>query len=321
MVWSKSRVLVTGATGFVGRHVVTELRSRQPAEILAPAREVCDLRDANATRAFLNEARPDVVIHLAARVGGIGANRASPATFFYENAVMGIELMEASRLAGVTKFVGLGTVCSYPASTPVPFREDDLWNGYPEPTNAPYGLAKKMLLVQAQAYRAQYGFDAIHLLMVNLYGPGDRFDLESSHVIPALIRKFSEARDAGEPRVTLWGSGTPTREFLHVRDGARAIVLAAQRYGGAEPVNVGGSREIAIRDLAELIASIVGFEGEIVWDRAKPDGQMRRKLDVERAKRAFGFEAEVELEDGLRETVAWYRAAMERVEAGAFSRG
>jgi GDP-L-fucose synthase len=253
--------------------------------------------------------RPDVVIHLAARVGGIGANRENPGRFFYENAIMGILLMEQARRHGTSKFVQVGTVCAYPKFTPVPFKEDDLWNGYPEETNAPYGVAKKALLVQAQAYRAQYGFNAIYLLPANLYGPGDNFDLASSHVIPALIRKCIEARESGAPSISVWGTGTPTREFLYVDDAARGILLAAERYDKPEPVNLGTSHEVSIRDLVETVARITSFKGRIDWDPSYPDGQPRRKLDVERARREFGFSAEVGLEEGLQRTVESFEAS------------
>jgi GDP-L-fucose synthase len=254
------------------------------------------------------DAKPDLVIHLAAVVGGIGANRAHPGRFFYDNVIMGIETLEQARLAGVAKFVGVGTICSYPKITPVPFHEDDLWNGYPEETNAPYGIAKKMLLVQSQAYRAEYGYNAIHLLPVNLYGPGDNFDPESSHVIPALIRKMTEALASGAREVTLWGDGTPTREFLYVDDAAEAILLASERYDRGEPVNIGSGAEIRIADLAKEVAKAVGFSGEIRWDSTKPNGQPRRSLDTSRAAATFGFRAHTEFSAGLRETVAWYRA-------------
>src|SRR5207249_10234860 len=252
------------------------------------------------------EARRETVIHLAAVVGGIGANRANPGRFFYDNAIMGIQMMEYARQFGVEKFVALGTVCAYPKFAPVPFKEDELWNGYPEETNAPYGLAKKMLLVQAQAYRTQYGFNAIYLLPVNLYGPRDNFDFESSHVIPAMIRKFLAAKERGAPNVVLWGDGSPTREFLHVEDAAEAIALATERYDGSEPVNLGSGEEISIRELAELIAAEVGFRGEIVWDTTQPNGQPRRRLDVSRAERLFGFRAKHPFRDGVRQTVDWF---------------
>ncbi len=298
---------MTGGSGFLGRRVVAELHESGASEVFVPRSAEYDLRTTDGIERVLTDGSPDVVVHLAAVVGGIGANRAHPGRFFYENAIMGIELMERARQAGVAKFVAVGTVCSYPKFTPVPFSEGDLWNGYPEETNAPYGLAKKMLLVQAQAYREEYGFDAIYLVPVNLYGPGDNFDLATSHVIPALIRKFVEAREAGAPEVECWGTGTPTREFLYVDDAARGIMLATERYDGAEPVNLGSGQEISIRDLATKIAELVGYEGRLVWDSSKPDGQPRRRLDVSRAEREFGFRAEVGLDEGLRRTVDWYR--------------
>jgi len=300
------RVVVTGGAGFLGRAVVARLRESGVTDVVVPRSADYDLRERDAVRRLLADARPEVVIHLAAVVGGIGANRANPGRFFYENAIMGIELMEQSRLAGVAKFVGVGTVCSYPKFTPVPFREDDIWNGYPEETNAPYGLAKKMLLVQGQAYRAQYGFDAIHLVPVNLYGPGDNFDPASSHVIPALIRKCLEARDRGDAFVEVWGTGAASREFLYVDDAAEGIALATERYDGDEPVNLGVGHEITIRELVETIARLSGFEGEIRWDATKPDGQPRRALDTSRARERFGFVAHTSFEDGLRRTIAWY---------------
>ena len=298
---------MTGGSGFLGRRVVAELHESGASEVFIPRSAEYDLRTTDGIERVLTDGSPDVVVHLAAVVGGIGANRAHPGRFFYENAIMGIELMERARQAGVAKFVAVGTVCSYPKFTPVPFSEGDLWNGYPEETNAPYGLAKKMLLVQAQAYREEYGFDAIYLVPVNLYGPGDNFDLATSHVIPALIRKFVEAKEAGAPEVECWGTGTPTREFLYVDDAARGIRLATERYDGAEPVNLGSGQEISIRDLATKIAELVGYEGRLVWDSSKPDGQPRRRLDVSRAEREFGFRAEVGLDEGLRRTVDWYR--------------
>jgi GDP-L-fucose synthase len=301
-------VLVTGGSGFLGRRVVDQMRAAGAADVFVPRRADYDLRTAGGIDGALADGKPEVVVHLAAVVGGIGANRAHPGRFFYENAVMGLELMERSRLAGVGKFVAVGTVCSYPKFAPTPFREADLWNGYPEETNAPYGLAKKMLLVQAQAYRQEYGFDAIYLIPVNLYGPGDNFDPDSSHVIPALIRKFVEAKRAGRAEVVGWGTGTPTREFLYVEDAARAIRLAAERYDGPEPVNVGSGREISIAELAGTVAGLTGFDGSIAWDTDKPDGQPRRRLDVSAAERAFGFRAEVSLDEGLRRTVDWFVA-------------
>ena len=305
--WERRRVLVTGGGGFFGRRLVRRLESERPAAVVAPRSSDYDLRDAAAIERCLADARPDVVVHAAASVGGIGANRAHPGKFFYDNAVMGIQLVEAARRSGVGKFVCLGTVCAYPGDTPVPFREDDLWSGYPEPTNAPYGLAKKMLLVQLQAYRAEYGFPGIYLIPVNLYGPGDNFDPETSHVIPAMIRRFAEAAERNLPEVVLWGDGSPTREFLHVDDAAEAVVLAAERYDAPEPVNVGTGSEIAIRDLAEKIARLTGFSGRIGWDRSKPNGQLRRRLDTSRARAAFGFAAGVPLDEGLAQTVAWWR--------------
>lgn len=303
------RHLVTGGAGFLGSRVVDALRAGGVDDISVPRSAEYDLTEVEAIDRLLAETKPDVVIHLAAVVGGIGANRAHPGRFFYENAVMGIELMERARRAAVEKFVAIGTVCAYPKMTPTPFREDDLWNGYPEETNAPYGLAKKMLLVQAQAYRDEYGFDAIYLLPVNLYGPGDNMDLETSHVIPAMIRKFVDAKREGAPSVPLWGTGSPTREFLYVDDAARGIVLATERYDGPEPVNLGSGEEISIGDLATTIAELVGYEGQLAWDPSKPDGQPRRQLDTTRARELFGFQAEVGLRKGLRRTVDAYLAA------------
>ena len=304
--WAGSRVVVTGGSGFLGRFVVEELRAHGAAEVFVPRSREYDLRDRDAIRRMLADARPDVVIHLAAVVGGIGANRENPGRFFYDNAIMGIELIEHARQAGVRKFVTVGTVCSYPKFAPVPFREADLWDGYPEETNAPYGLAKKMLLVQGQAYRQQYGFNVIHLLPVNLFGPHDNFDPESSHVIPALIRKCVEARDAGAAEVELWGTGAASREFLYVEDAARGIVLAAERYDGEEPVNLGVGHEMSIRELAAAIAAVTGYRGGFRWDPSKPDGQPRRALDTARARERFGFTAAIPFEEGLRRTVEWY---------------
>lgn len=298
--------MVTGGAGFLGSFVVRELESRGCTSIVIPRKKDYDLRDRAAVRSLLSREHPDVVIHLAAVVGGIGANRENPGSFFYENAIMGIELMEQSRLLGVSKFVGIGTICSYPKYCPIPFNEDDLWNGYPEETNAPYGLAKKMMIVQSLSYRQQYGFNSINLLPVNLYGPGDNFDPESSHVIPALIKKCVEAREKGEKEIVVWGDGSPTREFLYAEDAAKGIVMAAEHYNSSDPVNLGSGREISIRDLVEMIAKITGFAGEIRWDTTKPNGQPRRCLDVRKAEQAFGFRSTTSFEDGLRRTVEWY---------------
>ncbi len=307
--WTSKRVLVTGGAGFLGSFLVEELvrEGASRSNITVPRSRETDLRVwENCVGAVKDQ---DIVIHLAASVGGIGFNQENPATLFYDNAIMGIHLMEAARRAGVKKFVQLGTICAYPKFAPVPFREEELWNGYPEETNAPYGLAKKMLLVQAQAYRQQYGFNAIYLLPVNLYGPRDNFDPHSSHVIPALIKKFVEARESGAASVTLWGTGSATREFLYVEDAARGIRLAAERYDGPEPVNLGAGFEISIKDLALLIKELTGFGGEIVWDTSKPDGQPRRMLDTSRAREKFGFEARMDFREGLKRTIEWYVAA------------
>jgi GDP-L-fucose synthase len=300
--------MVTGGAGFVGSSVVKRLGDAGATEVFVPRSQDYDLRTIVDINRALTDGRPDLIIHLAAVVGGIGANRENPGRFFYDNAIMGIQLMEQARLAGVSKFVGIGTVCSYPKFTPVPFHEDGLWNGYPEETNAPYGLAKKMLLVQGQAYRAQYGFNAIHLLPVNLYGPGDNFDPASSHVIPALIRKCLEARDRGDSHIDVWGTGAASREFLYVDDAANGIVLAAERYDDGDPVNLGVGAEITIRDLVELIARLTRYGGELRWDHTKPDGQPRRALDTTRARERFGFAAGTSFEDGLRRTIDWYEA-------------
>ncbi|MBS0209187.1 MAG: GDP-L-fucose synthase [Planctomycetes bacterium] len=300
------RVVVTGGAGFLGRHVVQELEHYEPRSVFAPRSAQYDLRTSDGIERLLEDARPQVIIHLAAVVGGIGANRENPGRYFYDNAIMGLMLLEQARLAGIEKFVALATICAYPKFTPVPFREDDLWSGYPEETNAPYGLAKKMLLVQSQAYRQQYGTSAITLFPVNLYGPHDNFDPQSSHVIPALIRKFVEAREQGDKEVEVWGTGLASREFLFVRDAAQGIALAADRYDKADPVNLGAGQEITIRELAELIAKHCRFEGALRFDPSKPDGQPRRALDTTRAKREFGFTATTEFSAGLRETIAWY---------------
>jgi GDP-L-fucose synthase len=301
--------MVTGGAGFLGRAVVRRLEAAGATDIAVPRTATYDLRTRDGVARALADAKPDLIIHLAAVVGGIGANRENPGRFFYENATMGIELMEQARLTGVSKFVQIGTVCSYPKFTPIPFHEDDLWNGYPEETNAPYGLAKKMLLVQGQAYREQYGFDAIHLIPVNLYGPGDNFDPASSHVIPALIKKCVDARDAGRDFIEVWGTGSASREFLYVDDAAEGIVLAAEHYDGAEPVNLGTGNEITVRDLVTLITELTMFRGEIRWDSTKPDGQPRRALDTSRARNAFGFEARTPFREGLRKTIESYESS------------
>ena len=311
------RVMVTGGGGFLGRAVVARLGSSGVADIFVPRSREYDLRRRADVDRALTDGRPDVVIHLAAVVGGIGANRDNPGRFFYENAIMGIELIEASRQAGVQKLVTIGTVCAYPKFTPVPFAEDDLWNGYPEETNAPYGLAKKMLLVQSQAYRAQYGMNAIYLVPVNLYGPGDNFDPQSSHVIPALIKKCVDARERGDEAIEVWGTGAASREFLYVDDAAEGIVLAADRYDGPEPVNLGVGREITIKELVALVVRLTGFRGDVRWDETKPDGQPRRALDTARAEREFGFTARTSFEDGLRATIDWYERSRPAVAATA----
>jgi GDP-L-fucose synthase len=315
--WTGKRVCVTGGAGFLGGFVCEQL-AEQGAVVFVPRHADYDLVTRDGVLRMLADARPQVVIHLAAVVGGIGANMAHPGKYFYDNAMMGIQLIEESRLAGVEKFVALGTICAYPKFAPIPFREEDLWSGYPEETNAPYGLAKKMMLVQCQSYRQEYGFDGIYLLPVNLYGPRDNFDLLSSHVIPAMIRKMISARDAGET-VVLWGDGSATREFLYVEDCARAIVLAAERYNGSEPVNLGAGWEISIKDLAELIAKHVGYTGDIIWDTSKPNGQPRRKLDVSRAQESFGFSAQVPFDTGVQKTVAWWEANRDDYDAGNVS--
>ncbi len=307
--WSENRFVVTGGSGFLGSRVVRALQVRGAAEIFVPRSADYDLREHVAVLRLLNDARPDVIIHMAAVVGGIGANRERPAEFFYDNLLMGTQLLHEAWRSGVQKFVTIGTVCAYPKFTPVPFHEDEIWNGYPEETNAPYGLAKKMLLVQGQAYREQYDYDSIYLLPTNLYGPGDNFDPRSSHVIPALIRKFVEAQERGESEVVAWGTGLATREFLYVDDAAEGIVLATENYDKPEPVNLGSSYEISIRDLTYMIREIVGFDGEVVWDSSKPDGQPRRKLDTTRAEAEFGFKASTPFRDGLQRTIDWYSGA------------
>jgi GDP-L-fucose synthase len=312
--WNEHQFIVTGGGGFVGRAVVRGLNARGATDIIVPRKAQYDLRDIDAIHRLFDDAeqqRPLVILHLAAVVGGIGANRAHPAEFFYDNLMMGTQLMHQAWQRGVEKFVTIGTVCAYPKITPVPFREESLWEGYPEETNAPYGLAKKMLLVQGQAYRQQYGFKSIYLLPTNLYGPGDNFDLENSHVIPALIRKFTEAKANGDPHVIAWGTGAPTREFLYVDDAADGILLATERYNGDEPVNLGSGQEVSIRHLTELVAELVGYQGEVVWDHTKPDGQPRRALDTTRAEAYFGFRAQTPFREGLAHVVAWYRQQQE----------
>lgn len=321
--WQDKRVVVTGGKGFLGSYVVEKLSERGAGEVIVPRYKDYDLRDRAAIQRLLDDVTRGghsdmsdmILIHLAALAGGIGANRARPAEFFYDNLMMGVPLMHAAWQRGVGKFVALGSICAYPKFTPVPFREENLWDGYPEETNAPYGLAKKMLLVQAQSYRAQYGYNAIYLLPVNLYGPRDNFDLKTSHVIPALIRKCIEAQQAGHEEVVVWGDGSPTREFLYVEDAAEGILLAAERYNGSEPVNLGSGMEISIRELAELIARLTGFEGRLVWDASKPNGQPRRALDTSRAWEYFGFRAQMPFEGGLRRTIEWYRSSLQKEKA------
>lgn len=305
--WLSQKVIVTGGAGFLGQVVVNELTAQGCKRIFIPRSKDYDLRDRKAIRQLLNDAKPKMIIHLAAAVGGIGANRENPGKFFYDNLMMGVELMEQSRQFGVEKFVAVGTICAYPKFTPVPFTEDDIWDGYPEETNAPYGLAKKMLLVQAQAYRQQYGFNAIYLLPVNLYGPRDNFSPSSSHVIPALIKKCCDAIQKNEKQIVVWGTGKATREFLYVDDAARGIVLAAQKYNKADPVNIGAGFEISIKDLVVLIVKLTGYKGKVVWDKTKPDGQPRRCLDTTRAQKEFGFKAKVKFEKGLKTTIEWYK--------------
>lgn len=340
--WSDKRVIVTGGAGFLGSFVIQKLVERGATDILIPHIEHYDLTDGNSIKQLLDDAlqpvdkcpkhllpttvtlppstfnlKPEnlLIIHLAANVGGIGANREHPAEFFYDNLMMGVELMHQAYQRGVGKFVAIGTVCAYPKFTPVPFKEDDLWIGYPEETNAPYGLAKKMMLVQAQAYRQQYGFNAIYLLPVNLYGPRDNFNLQTSHVIPALIRKALEAKERGAKELVAWGDGSPTREFLYVEDAADGIVTAAEKYNGEEPVNLGSGYEISIKDLTEMIIRLTGFEGNLVWDTEKPNGQPRRGLDVSRAKEYFGWQAQVPFEEGMRRTIEWFKENKERIES------
>jgi len=326
--WRNKRVTVTGGAGFLGSHIVEKLRKRGCESIFVPLIEEYNLIDIEAIKRLYQDAKPDIVIHLAAVVGGIGANRANPGKFFYDNIMMGVQMMEQGRQFGIEKFVALGTICCYPKFTPVPFKEEDLWNGYPEETNAPYGLAKKMLLVQSQAYRQQYGFNSIFLMPVNIYGPGDNFDPKSSHVIPALIKKFIDAQPQPcscsqpypepqpepqpEPSITVWGTGKPTREFLYVEDAAEGILLAAEKYNKSDPVNLGAGFEISIKDLVELIARLTDFKGKIIWDTSKPDGQPRRYLDTSKAEKEFGFRTKTDFEEGLKKTIDWYRKNIEQ---------
>ena len=314
--WADKNVVVTGGAGFLGSCVVAKLRSRGCKEIFVPRSAEYDLVNMEAVRSLYNDVKPNIVLHLAARVGGIGANQDNPGKYFYDNLMMGAQMMEAGRQAGIEKFVAIGTICAYPKFTPVPFKEENLWDGYPEETNAPYGLAKKMMLVQSQAYYQQYGFNSIVLFPVNLYGPGDNFDQKTSHVIPALIRKCKEAKENSEDSIVVWGTGKPTREFLYVEDAAEGILLGAEHYNKTEPVNLGAGFEISIKDLVELIAKLTGYKGKIIWDRTKPDGQPRRMLDTSRAKEAFGFRANVSLERGLEEVIEWFGNSGRQPEKG-----
>ena len=305
--WQDKRVCVTGGAGFLGSFVTARLHERGAKEVFIPTIEKYDLVQLDSIRQMLDDSNPNIIIHLAAQVGGIGANREHPAEFFYSNLMMGVQLIHEAWLRGVEKFVALGTICAYPKFTPIPFKEENLWDGYPEETNAPYGLAKKMLLVQSQAYRQQYGFNSIFIMPVNLYGPRDNFKPESSHVIPALIKKCVEAVESGADSIEVWGDGTPTREFLYVEDAAEGILLATEKYDSPEPINLGSGMEISIKHLVELIAHLTGFKGRIIWDTSKPNGQPRRRLDVTRAEQAFGFKAETSFEEGLKKTIEWYR--------------
>ncbi|MBI3314514.1 MAG: GDP-L-fucose synthase [Candidatus Omnitrophica bacterium] len=304
--WKNKKVVITGGAGFLGKFLVREIKQRGCRSIFVPRSHEYDLRKISAIRRLLKQADPDIIIHAAAVVGGIGANRENPGKFFYDNLMMGVQLIEQARLFQVPKLVAIGTICAYPKFCPVPFKEDSIWDGYPEETNAAYGLAKKMLLVQSQAYRQQYGFNSIYLSPVNLYGPGDNFSLTTSHVIPALIRKCVEAKQNGAPSITVWGTGKPTREFLYVEDAARGIVLAAEKYNKIASVNIGTGQEISIKDLAVLIMKLTGFKGRVIWDASKPDGQPRRHLDVSHAQKEFGFKAKVGLQEGLKKTIQWY---------------
>lgn len=312
--WSSKRVTVTGGAGFLGSYIVGKLKHRGCKDIFVPQIEEYDLVQIEAVKRLYEDAKPDIVIHLAAQVGGIGANRENPGRYFYDNLMMGVQLIEIGRQVGIEKFVALGTICCYPKFASVPFKEEDLWSGYPEETNAPYGLAKKILLVQSQAYRQQYGFNSIYLMPVNLYGPGDNFDPKSSHVIPALIKKCYDAIDKGKDEIVVWGTGKPTREFLYAEDAAEGILLATEKYNKAGPVNLGAGFEISIKDLVELIAKLTGFEGEIVWDETEPDGQPRRRLDTTKALNEFGFKAKTPFKEGLRKAIDWYKN--ERLKKG-----
>ncbi|KPK73379.1 NAD-dependent dehydratase [candidate division WOR_3 bacterium SM23_60] len=307
MLLKQKRICVTGGRGFLGSHIITTFKCHGYAHLFCADVDEYDLRLPVDIKRMYHDIKPDIVIHCAARVGGIGANRKYPGEFFYDNLIMGVNVMEYARRSGVEKFVAIGTICSYPKHTPVPFREENLWNGYPEETNAPYGLAKKMLLVQSHAYRQQYGFDSIYLMPVNLYGPGDKFDPETSHVIPALIKKCLDAIEYGQHEIVVWGTGSASREFLYVEDCAEAVVLATERYNGSSPINIGTGLEITIRDLVQLIMSLTGYTGTITWDTSKPDGQPRRMLDTSKAEKAFGFKAQTDFKIGLEKTISWYR--------------